>query len=94
MSWNAWVTVSGGNPEGYLHITCESKGTTNAEALEGVKIVTDMLVNGGGTVAVVRAPPRADSQVNFESGAEEHQGYSRFTISTKSAEASQDGPQA
>jgi hypothetical protein len=94
MSWNAWVTVSGGGSDGYLHIQCRSTGESSAEALEGVKAVTDMLVNGGGTVASVRAAPRVDSEVCFDSGVEKHQGYSRFTISTKPAEVPQDGPQA
>jgi hypothetical protein len=94
MSWNAWVTVSGGGPDGYLHITCKTSGLSSEEALAGVKTVTDMLVNGGGTVAVVRAAPRVNSQKNFNTGAEEHQGFSRFTISTKTAEAPEDGPQA
>lgn len=76
--WAAYVTISGGNPDGWEHYIVQVVADSHRAAEDGVSSVTTHIV--GGYPHEFRAKPTAHSEVDFESGLAQHKGYSRFSI--------------
>lgn len=82
--WTAEIIVSGGNPDGWVHVICRTQGATVAAALEGANEVSALFTESYPTEW--RAHPEANTEKNFETGSVTNHGFARFSIKTDISE--------
>ena len=83
--WTAEIIAS--EDDKFIHMQIYTRGSTLEEAQSSVEFVTGCIVKYGSVHW--RKEPKASSQVNFETGVAEHQGYARFSLERGAVDGAQ-----